>query len=119
MDNKPNISTYNFEKLISIKTDCSELLGDSIVATIYEKAEEIANSVVTVNDKRKVNWDKKLDDILTSKLTGYPIMLILLGIVFWITIEGANYPSQMLSNILFALGDKLSSLFMYLSAPDW
>ncbi len=107
------------EKLIFEKIEDSEALGDNIVATIYEKAEEIAKEVVTVNDKRKINWDKKLDDILTSKITGYPIMLLLLGVVFWITIEGANYPSQLLGNILFGFEDKLSSLFMYINAPDW
>lgn len=119
MEDNAKISVDYLKKFISRKIDYNEMLGDSIVATIYEKAEEIAGSVVTVNDKMKVNWDRKLDDILTSKLTGYPVMLILLGIVFWITIEGANYPSQILSNLLFGLGDKLSSIFIQLNAPDW
>lgn len=120
MDDKTNhMSINDLEKLISEKLEDSEALGDNIVATIYEKAEEIAEKVITVNDKRKINWDKKLDDILTSKITGYPIMLLLLGVVFWITIEGANYPSQLLANILFGFEDKLTSLFMYINAPDW
>lgn len=111
--------TNNLDELMSKKIRDSEALGDSIVSTIYEKAEDIAKEVVIVNDKRRVNWDKKLDDILTSKLTGYPIMLLLLGIVFWITIEGANYPSQLLADILFGFEDKLSSFFVYLNAPEW
>ncbi len=118
-DNTYNISINDLEKLIFEKIEDSEALGDNIVATIYERAEEIAKEVVTVNDKRKVNWDKKLDDILTSKITGYAIMLLLLGVVFWITIEGANYPSQVLANILFGFEDKLSSFFIYMNAPDW
>lgn len=119
MDYKTDISINNLEEFISKKIKNNESLGDSIVATIYEKAENIANLVVSVNDKRKINWDKKLDDILTSKLTGYPIMLLLLGIVFWITIEGANYPSQLLANVLFGFEDKLSSFFIYVNAPNW
>jgi len=120
VEHNKNISNKsNLEKLISIKIEDSEALGDSIVATIYEKAENIAKSVVSVNDKRKVNWDRRLDDVLTSKITGYPIMLLLLGIIFWITIEGANYPSQLLSNILFGFENKLSSFFFYINAPDW
>lgn len=118
MNAKTNM-TDNLEELISKKTKDSEALGDSIVATIYEKAEDIANSVVSIDDKKRVNWDKKLDDILTSRLTGYPIMLLLLGVVFWITIEGANYPSQLLSKILFGFEDNLSSFFIYVNAPDW
>lgn len=118
MNAKTNM-TDNLEELISKKTKDSEALGDSIVATIYEKAEDIANSVVSIDDKKRVNWDKKLDDILTSRLTGYPIMLLLLGVVFWITIEGANYPSQLLSKILFGFEDNLSSFFIYMNAPDW
>ena len=41
--------------------------------------------------------DRKFDKILTSKKTGIPIMLLFLGLIFWITISGANYPSQALS----------------------
>lgn len=119
MDYKINELNNNLEELISKKNIDSEALGDSIVATIYEKAENIATSVVSINDKRKVNWDKKLDNILTSRLTGYPIMLLLLGLIFWITIEGANYPSQLLSDLLFGIEDKLSSLFIYMNAPEW
>lgn len=117
-----NIEKENMDKLkkiTSIELSNEENLGDSIVSTIYEKAETIANNVVSVSDKRKVNWDKKIDDILTSKITGYPIMLLLLGIVFWITIVGANYPSQMLSNLLFGFEEKISNIFIYFNAPKW
>lgn len=94
-------------------------LGDNIVVSIYNKAEEIANKVVKVDDKRKINWDRKVDDVLTSKITGYPIMLLLLGLIFWITIEGANYPSQLLSNLLFGIEPKISALFININAPEW
>ena len=44
--------------------------------------------------------DVRLDRILTSRLWGFPIMLLLLGGVFWLTIIGSNYPSSLLSNVL-------------------
>ncbi|WP_427340540.1 nucleoside recognition domain-containing protein [Caloranaerobacter sp. DY30410] len=94
-------------------------ISDSIVTAIYEKAEEISNEVLTIEDKRKINWDKKVDDILTSRILGYPIMLLLLGLIFWITIQGANYPSQLLGKILFGLENKLTEFFMYINAPYW
>lgn len=112
-------SLDSIDVIISDKTKDNKNFGDNIVATIYEKAESIAKDVVTINDKRKINWDKKLDDILTSKITGYPIMLLLLGLIFWITITGANYPSAMLADLLFSFEQKLTDLFIYLGAPDW
>lgn len=117
-----NIVSKDFdiiEESILNKIEDKEFLGDRIVLSIYESAEDIAKSAVSIDDKRKINWDKKLDDILTSKITGYPIMLLLLGIVFWITIEGANYPSQLLANILFRIEDNLSDFFIYMNAPNW
>lgn len=97
----------------------NENIGDEIVTTIYETAEQIADEVVSIEDNRKIDWDKKLDDILTNKITGYPIMLILLGLIFWITIVGANYPSELLAKILFDFENKLSYLFLKLNPPDW
>ena len=96
-----------------------ENIDDSIVTTIYENAEKISNEVVTIEDNRKVNWDKKLDDILTSKITGYPIMIILLGLIFWITIVGANYPSELLAKAFFSFEDKLTYLFTKWDVADW
>ena len=46
------------------------------------------------------------------------MILLLLGI-FWLTIVGANYPSQLLSAGLFWLGDRLGELMNTLGAPEW
>jgi len=70
-----------------------DTLRDKMVKSIYTKAEETAQQVVK-KEKRKTDWDRKLDDILTSSVWGYPIMFLLLGMVFWITISGANIPCQ-------------------------
>ena len=51
--------------------------------------------------------DKKLDYLFTSKLTGIPIMLLIFGIIFWITAVGANYPSKWFSSVLFIIKDHL------------
>ena len=94
-------------------------IGDQIVSEIYDIAEEIANIVTDVDNSEKINWDKKIDDILTSKITGYPIMILLLVFIFWLTIVGANYPSELLAKGLFALEDKLTILFTHFNAPNW
>lgn len=96
-----------------------ESLKDEIVSAIVNQAENIANGVISCDKKEYNSTDRKIDKILTSKRTGYPIMLIGLAIIFWLTITGANYPSQLISNFLFYIQDRLTDLFMYLGAPDW
>lgn len=63
--------------------------------------------------------DRKLDRILTGKWTGIPAMLLLLCGVFWLTISGANYPSQLLSGLFGWVEGQLLRLFELLRAPGW
>jgi ferrous iron transport protein B len=93
-------------------------LRDKLVGNIYRQAETIADKVVKEPENR-VDWDRKIDNILTSKVTGYPIMLLILGLVFWITIEGSNYPSDALYNLLFLGEEQLTRLFLFMGTPDW
>lgn len=94
-------------------------LGDTIVSDIYANAETIARAAVTKETLETRSWDHKLDDILTSRLFGYPIMLTLLSLIFWITITGANVPSQMIAGTLFAFQDQLLVWFELAGAPSW
>lgn len=94
-------------------------LEEMIVSSIVLLAEEISRQSISFKRKNYNAFDRKLDKILTSKWTGYPIMLVLLAIIFWITITGANYPSKVLSDFLFFIESKLSDIFIYLGAPDW
>ncbi|HMM23028.1 MAG TPA: nucleoside recognition domain-containing protein [Selenomonadales bacterium] len=103
----------------ALRLSSGNALGDAIVSDIYANAEEIARKVVAHKPQDKSAWDAKLDDILTSRLLGYPIMLALLGMVFWITIEGANVPSGMLADAFFAFQDRLTEWFQAAGAPAW
>ncbi len=82
-------------------------LSDSIVSSIVKKAEEIAAEVVSCENSELSERDKKIDRILTGRIWGIPVMIGILGIVFWLTAVGANYPSQLLSEFLFFMGDKI------------
>ena len=73
---------------------------DSIMENVYIECERITNEVVKKNNNAKNN---KIDKLLTSKLTGIPIMLLILFIIMYISIVGASYPS----NILFSIFGKL------------
>ncbi len=84
-----------------------------------KRAEEICAKVVKFDDKEYASRDRKIDRILTSKRTGIPIMIMLLMIIFWITIEGANYPSKLIFDALFWLGDKIEIALNYIRLPNW
>lgn len=74
---------------------------DLVIESIYRDASRIARkTVVLKGGKSTYNFDNKLDRILTSPWLGFPIMFLLLAVVFWITVAGANYPSQLLSALL-------------------
>lgn len=75
--------------------------------------------VLSVSNSKYNDKDRKIDNIITSKKYGIPLMILLLGIIFWITITGANYPSELLSKFLFSIQDKLTELFLYIGAPSW
>ncbi|WP_313524093.1 ferrous iron transporter B [Anaerotignum sp.] len=92
---------------------------DKIVSSIVTEAEKVCRGTVTHEKEGYNASDRKIDKILTSKLTGYPIMLALLAMVFWLTITGANYPSQVLADGLFWVQDRLTEFFQYMNAPDW
>jgi len=92
---------------------------DEIVSGIMKRAEEITNSVCNFNNKDYNYKNQKIDKILTSKKFGIPIMLAFLGIIFWITIVGANYPSSLLSSFFNYIQDKLLYLFNILHIPTF
>ncbi len=92
---------------------------DRVVTRIVKEAEKLSAEVVTFTNKEYNKTDRKIDSILTSKVFGIPIMIGLLGAVFWLTITGANYPSAMLANLLFSVEDHLTALFMQVNAPVW
>ncbi len=96
-----------------------ENIKDIIVSTLIKKAENICSGVVYCNNSSYNGLDRKLDNIFTSKAVGYPVMLLFLGLIFWITISAANYPSQLLSDFFFYIQTKLTALFGFLNAPNW
>ena len=79
-------------------------------------AEEICRGAV-FSGPDSLRRDRQIDKVLTSRVLGFPIMLALLALVFFITITGANYPSQLLSDVLFKVQDKLIGLCISVSVP--
>ena len=96
-----------------------ENFKDIIVSSIVTTAEKISNSVCTYGNNNYSARDRKIDKILTSKVFGLPIMILFLGIIFWITIVGANYPSQALFSFFAWLQEKLIIGAEAINLPDW
>jgi ferrous iron transport protein B len=101
--NKDNL--HNADIVLStannLRWEIGENFHDNLMETIYANASSIAErSVTTPTEKPRFSFDRALDRIVTSPLLGFPIMFLVLAVIFWITIEGANVPSSMLAALL-------------------
>ena len=76
-------------------------LHDSVMEAIYTDAAQIADRAVVRSDERpRFDLDRTIDRLVTSRWTGFPIMILILTVVFWLTIAGANVPSGMIADLL-------------------
>ena len=112
-------SVIEAKKNLETREITSKNFKDKIVADIMKKAEETSKEVCTFENKNYRDRDLKIDKILTSKIFGIPIMILFLGLIFWITIVGANYPSEWLFSVFNWLQDKLIYFANYIHCPIW
>ncbi len=85
----------------SLRWKVGENYHDRLTEGIYADAATITEEVeVREGQKGGFTFDRKLDQILTSKRFGFPIMIFILSLILWITIQGANYPSGLLATLL-------------------
>jgi ferrous iron transport protein B len=105
----------------TLRWELGENLHDALLESIYQDAAKISEKVVTkADEKPRFDWDRSLDRLLTSKWTGFPIMLLMLTVVFWITISGANVPSALLANILIdTVHPMLKDVATDIGSPLW
>lgn len=80
-------------------------------------AERYAAQVVRSEKEGRLRRQQRLDRLLTSKATGIPLMLLLLGLVVWLTVAGANIPSALLTALFARVGEVLKGWLA--SAPAW
>jgi ferrous iron transport protein B len=94
---------------------------DIVTEHAYAAAEEVASrSQKRGLAKAGFAFDRKLDELLTSRVFGFPLMLFVLAVVFWLTIEGANVPSSMLATLLIDNGHTwLKGLSVAVGLPWW
>lgn len=107
------------KEYLSITNKSLEFIRDDIVSGLVNSAESICKDVVVYKNKQYNEKDRKIDKILTNKWTGFPIMFALLAVIFWITITGANYPSELISRALFWVQDRLLDFAIWINTPEW
>ncbi len=95
----------NIEHIIELSNELRWQIGDdfhdNLTEGIYADAANIVKDSVQIdNSKKRFRLDARIDKIVTSKIFGFPIMFLLLGLILWITIIGANYPSSLLAELL-------------------
>lgn len=115
----------NRESILStannLRWEIGEHFHDTLMESIYANAASIAKRAVTLPaEKESVSWERTVDKILTSRYTGFPIMFLMLGVVFWMTIEGSNVPSGMLASLLVdTIHPLLKSFSAGIGLPFW
>jgi ferrous iron transport protein B len=102
-----------------LRRNLSGNFRDQLVQAIYADAEAITRRSVKPVGTRRWDLDQQLDRIVTSPIFGLPIMLLILAVVFWLTVTGANVPSALIAEALFWIEDKASALFDAAGAPWW
>jgi len=111
------------EQLLARADELRETLAedfrDQMVRSLYAESERISANAVRAAGSGGWNWDQRIDRLVTSPVFGLPLMLVMLSVVFWLTIVGANVPSQMLATGLFWIEEQGAAVFVSVGSPWW
>jgi ferrous iron transport protein B len=117
----PEAARSILESANRLRWEVGGSVHENIVEAIYTDAARIADRAVTYPDAPpRFNLDRTIDRLVTSRVWGFPLMILMFTAVFWITIVGANYPSGMLSYILLdTIHPLLKSASAAMGVPWW
>jgi len=125
MKKKNQPSEYTTESILStantLRWEIGEHIHDTLVESLYADANQIAARAVTAPSGRtRFDFDRRLDQLITSRWLGFPLMFLMLALVFWLTVEGANVPSAMIASFLVdTVHPWLKSLLLIVGSPWW
>lgn len=92
--------------------------GEEALRARLQYVRQIYSQCVSKNTLEPHHFDRNLDKIVTSRKFGFPIMLLLLCFIFWLTIAGANYPSQGLTVFFAWLREHIEEFLSAIQAPE-
>ena len=107
------------ERSDRLREELGDHFRDRMVSALYASAQTIADRSVRAGAGRKWDFDQRIDRLVTSRKLGLPLMLAMLGVVFWLTILGANAPSRMLAEAFFWFEGVGAGWFEQLGSPAW
>jgi ferrous iron transport protein B len=103
----------------ALRRGLDEDFRDEIVGALYEESRRVSQLATRQAGERRWTLDQRIDRLVTSRVFGLPLMLLMLAAVFWVTIVGANYPSQALAAALFWLEAQAAARFDAWGLPWW
>lgn len=115
----------NYEKILKTAQDLRWDVGgdfhEKIMETLYTDATRLADrAVIYPAEKPRFDLDRTIDRLVTSRIWGFPLMILLLTLVFWLTISGANVPSALLFDLLIGtVHPFLKGVFASIGIPWW
>ena len=114
---KESIINFNYNEKKEKNLD--KIKDESFTYNTANKCSNIIKKAVKYNTSNRVKKNHFIDKILTNKYTAIPLMIILMMFIFWLTITGANYPSNLLFELFSSLEDNTYSFFNYINIPVW
>jgi ferrous iron transport protein B len=106
------------ERAASLRRSLSSNFRDETVRSIFAEASRVAARAVRRGAGR-LDLDQRIDRLVTSPLLGLPIMALLLALVFWLTVAGANVPSALIAEGLFWIEERAAAGFEWAGSPWW
>ena len=118
IDEKMNLDISSNNEIAKLLEHGDFNIGPAeLVAGILECADKICDRAVSYGKNDTGRKNAAADRLLTGRVTGYPVMLLFLALIFWLTISGANYPSELLSRIFDSTEHMISSMLSYIGCP--
>lgn len=96
----------------------TEKICDAVAESMQSAGRALASQATLSKGDSYGKADRMADKILTGRWTAFPVMLIFLLGLFWLTVEGANLPSAFLSDVLFAFETPLYDFLRVLCLPE-
>lgn len=98
---------------------CEQAFCDAFTDFFVKEAEKISKDTVSINNSAYKKRHEKLDRIFMGKYTGLLTMILLFVFILWLTVYGANYPSELLSSLLLGVEDDIASFLLKAGVSDW
>lgn len=107
------------QKKLAAEGFTADRIHDALASAVNDTAQRICRHVVREDPRPADATDRRIDRLLTHRIWGYPLMLVFLLGILWLTVKGANGLSAPLQQALSWMEEKFSAWFRAMNAPAW